>query len=155
MFHKRFRTIVGPVRWLARPVAGFARRYPLLFVAVGFAIGVLAASLVVAHTIRGRANKAFSPEKVLPAPVTPPAAANTVFTADSLKQYDGQNGRDCYVAVKGTVYKLANQYWQNGKHTPSSGQAYCGADMSAVIGKSPHGESVLSSLPKVGSYKSQ
>jgi predicted heme/steroid binding protein len=58
------------------------------------------------------------------------------------------------VAVKGTVYEIKDsKYWQNGEHTPSSGQGICGADMTEVIKGAPHGESMLERLPKVGTYQ--
>jgi predicted heme/steroid binding protein len=117
---------------------------------------MVAFSLAFAH----KANKStasaagsFDTSRVLPQPVSIPAQTTT-YTADSIKQYDGKDGHPCYVAVKGTVYEIKdNGYWKDGQHTPSDGRGYCGADMTSVISQSPHGESVLSSLPKVGIFK--
>lgn len=153
MMRRIFQPLIRVLARVGRPLASLARTYPLLFVAVGFAIGILISSWAISNHLQAQASKAFRPEKVLPNPVSQPSAAPVSFTTEQLKQYDGQNGHACYVAVKGTVYEINNQYWQDGKHIPSGKQAYCGADMTEVIGKSPHGESVLSQLPKVGAFK--
>lgn len=72
-----------------------------------------------------------------------------------LAKADGKNGRDCYVAVDGTVYQIKDfSLWQNGKHAPSNGLAYCGADLSSVINKSPHGRKILDILIKIGPLQS-
>jgi predicted heme/steroid binding protein len=64
---------------------------------------------------------------------------------------DGQDGRPCLVAVDGTVYEISGfTLWQDGEHAPSSGQAYCGADMSEAIRQAPHGDSKLELLDEVG-----
>jgi predicted heme/steroid binding protein len=69
----------------------------------------------------------------------------------ALAAADGKNGHDCLVAVDGMVYKIENKpLWQNGEHVTSEGQAYCGADMTAAIDKSPHGRSKLAELEKIG-----
>lgn len=71
-----------------------------------------------------------------------------------LAKADGKDGRDCYVAVDGTVYLIKDfSLWQNGKHTPSEGLAYCGADLSKVIDRAPHGRKILDLLPTVGRLK--
>jgi predicted heme/steroid binding protein len=76
--------------------------------------------------------------------------SRTVSKAE-LAAADGKNGHDCLVAVDGTVYKIENKpLWQNGQHLTSEGQAYCGADMTAAIDKSPHGRSKLAELEKIG-----
>jgi predicted heme/steroid binding protein len=71
-----------------------------------------------------------------------------------LANADGRGTHDCYVAVDGTVYKLfSSPLWVQGQHTSSEGKAYCGADMSAVIDKAPHGRSKLAQLEKIGKLK--
>lgn len=76
--------------------------------------------------------------------------SRTVSKAE-LMAADGKNGHVCLVAVDGTVYKIENKpLWQNGQHLTSEGQAYCGADMTAAIDKSPHGRSKLAELEKIG-----
>ncbi len=74
------------------------------------------------------------------------------ITRDELARADGKDGRDCYVAVDGTVYLIKDfSLWQNGNHTPSEGLAYCGADLSKIIDKAPHGRKMLELLIKTGS----
>lgn len=68
-----------------------------------------------------------------------------------LAKADGKNGRSCLVAVNGIVYQIKDfSLWQDGKHTSSQGQAYCGADLSKVIDRSPHGRKILDILIKIG-----
>lgn len=137
----------------------FIRRYPLIIFALVLGLGMVGLSLAFAHHTANAGRPAtgqsgnFDTSRVLPQPVSMPAQSQT-FTADSIKKYDGKDGHPCYVAVKGTVYEIKNSsYWKAGKHTPSNGRGYCGADMTNAIGKSPHGESILGSLPKVGIFK--
>lgn len=81
----------------------------------------------------------------------PATADSTVFSLEQINQANGQNGNDCLVAVDGTVYKIVDSsLWQNGQHTTSQGQAYCGADLSEAMKKSPHGKAKLELLEKVG-----
>jgi predicted heme/steroid binding protein len=81
----------------------------------------------------------------------PPAAKLRPVTKAELARSDGKNGHVCLVAVDGMVYKIEDfTLWQNGKHTSSNGLAYCGADLSKVIDKAPHGRSKLDVLIKVG-----
>ena len=77
-----------------------------------------------------------------------------VLTTTKLAAFDGKSGRECYVAVDDTVYKIEQgRLWQNGTHTSSEGEAGCGRDLSNVIGKSPHGRSKLSTLEVVGTLQ--
>lgn len=70
---------------------------------------------------------------------------------DELKRSNGKMGQTCLVAIDGTVYKIEGfSQWKDGVHTPSEGQAYCGADLSAVIDKAPHGRSKLQYLEIIG-----
>lgn len=79
-----------------------------------------------------------------------PAAQRTVSKAE-LAKATGKDGNKCYVAVDGTVYEIKDfSLWQNGEHKTSNGEAYCGADMTAAIDKSPHGRRMLDVLIKVG-----
>lgn len=79
-----------------------------------------------------------------------PVRQHNVSKAE-LAAANGKNGKDCFVAIDGRVYKIEGfSLWQNGQHVTSNGQAYCGADLSKVIDKSPHGRSVLRLLIDVG-----
>lgn len=134
------------------------RRFPLLFLALAVAVVMVSASLVYAakkkDSTTGNGN-GFDTSKVLPQAVTiPPSSPSKEFTAETIKQYDGKEGRKCYVAIKGIVYEIAGKgQWQEGEHSPSNGQAYCGADLTEAIGKSPHGSSKLEELPVVGTFR--
>lgn len=80
-----------------------------------------------------------------------PSASSTTITSAQLAKNNGKSGAKCWVAINGTVYDVSNnKEWRNGEHVPSNGQAKCGRDESSSIGASPHGSSVLSSLPTVG-----
>lgn len=72
-----------------------------------------------------------------------------VYTASELAKYDGQNGNPAYVAIDGKVYDVTNaSAWRNGMHKGVS----AGADLSEEINQSPHGKSVLTSLPVIGVF---
>lgn len=82
-------------------------------------------------------------------------ATPTVTTGDmtlaELKKFNGQNGNPAYVAVKGVIYDVSNvKEWQNGIHKNG---IKAGADLTKMIGDSPHGESVLKNLPVIGKLK--
>lgn len=70
------------------------------------------------------------------------------FTLADLANFDGQSGRQAYVAVDGIVYDVTNaSNWNNGMH---NGVRLAGTDATQAIMSSPHGKSVLSGLPVVG-----
>ena len=82
-----------------------------------------------------------------------PLPPREVSTAE-LEKSDGKDGRPCFVAVDGTVYKIQDySLWQNGEHKPSNGLAYCGADLSKAIDQAPHGRKILEQLIIVGPLK--
>lgn len=100
------------------------------------------------ETTKTSTNKQSQPE---PQSNAPDATPERVVTQSELSAANGKDGKDCYVAVDGTVYQIKDfALWSNGKHTTSGGQAFCGADMSEVIGKSPHGRSKLNELIVIG-----
>jgi predicted heme/steroid binding protein len=69
------------------------------------------------------------------------------FTLSELRQYNGRNGKPAYIAVSGIVYDVTNvKGWSGGTHHGYS----AGQDLTAAIRQSPHGTSVLQSLPVVG-----
>lgn len=75
------------------------------------------------------------------------------YTKEELRVYSGKNNSPCYVAIDGKVYSIKQgNLWKEGEHTTSNELAYCGLDLTEVIGKSPHGKSKLTALPVVGSY---
>lgn len=131
------------------------KRFPIIVAAIVIGLAIIGGG---AYYAFGREPDAvdnnFDPSSVLPAPVSQPEAS-AVYDADSLKEYTGKDGRRCYVAVDGVVYEITSKsLWQDGQHTPSGGEAYCGADLTEALKRSPHGASKLRDLPKVGTYKS-
>lgn len=77
-----------------------------------------------------------------------------VFTLVQLAEFNGVDGKECYVAVHATVYKIQQgRLWKDGQHSSSKGQASCGRDLSDVIGESPHGTAKLSMLEVVGTLE--
>ena len=82
---------------------------------------------------------------------TSQSSQGKVFTLAELSKYNGQNGAPAYVAVNGVVYDVTNaRNWYNGVHVNG---VVAGTDLTNVIGNSPHGTSVLSNLPIVGTLK--
>lgn len=73
-----------------------------------------------------------------------------VFTAESLKQYDGKEGRKAYVAYKDAVYDVTDsKMWKNGSHMKRHD---AGEELTAEIGDAPHDEEVFERFPKVGVF---
>lgn len=83
-----------------------------------------------------------------------PTSNSKSVTASELGKNNGKNGAPCWVAVNGTVYNVTgSNEWVNGEHVPSNGQAKYGRDESSSIGQSPHGTSVLTKLPVIGTLQ--
>jgi predicted heme/steroid binding protein len=81
---------------------------------------------------------------------TPAASQNVSVSMAQLKEANGKVGKKCWLAVDGIVYEVDQGYkWIDGEHVEAS-IAYCGADMSDVIDKAPHGRTKLTQLTKVG-----
>lgn len=83
-------------------------------------------------------------------PVITPSAANGTLelTLEQLAQYNGKNGNPAYIAVDGVIYDVTNNHhWTTGTHEGYS----AGTDLTdAIMGKSPHGISVLGDVSVVG-----
>lgn len=106
--------------------------------------------LVIAGCSSGQNSPAASAPGVSASAPASAQASGKVFTLDELKKYDGQNGNPAYVAVNGIVYDVTNaRGWNNGSHNVHK----AGADLTAELAQSPHGERVLSGLPVVGTLK--
>jgi predicted heme/steroid binding protein len=86
--------------------------------------------------------------------LSPPVVATSsvgeqkVFTLETLKTYNGQNGQPAYVAIDGLVYDLSTVF-KNGSHYGYQ----AGQDLSAAF-HAEHSSNILSSYPVVGAYQS-
>lgn len=72
---------------------------------------------------------------------------NTIYTAATLKNYNGQNGQPAYVAVDGVVYDVSLEF-KNGRHHGYS----AGQDLSEAF-HNQHPDSFLNGLTVVGTYQ--
>jgi predicted heme/steroid binding protein len=89
-------------------------------------------------------------EAPAPAVTTAAAPAQLELTVAELAAYNGLNGKPAYVAINGVIYDVTNvPAWKTGTHKGYE----AGTDLSDMIGKAPHGDSVLKSLPVVGKLK--
>ena len=81
--------------------------------------------------------------------VTTPVVAKTnvvVFTASTLAQYNGLNGKPSYVAVDGVVYDMTNLF-RNGQHFGNK----AGQDLSTIF-HGQHPNNLLGKYAMVGNY---
>lgn len=73
------------------------------------------------------------------------------FDDESLKEFNGKDGKPVYVAHQGKVYDVsASRFWKTGTHMkrhPSGG------DLTSEITAAPHGPEVLERYPQVGILK--
>ncbi|MBN2319245.1 MAG: hypothetical protein JXR49_09220 [Acidobacteria bacterium] len=69
----------------------------------------------------------------------------------SLEEFDGQEGRPCYVAVRGKIYDISeSELWKTGKHM---GKHAAGRELGESLENAPHGEEVLGKFQQVGILK--
>jgi predicted heme/steroid binding protein len=70
------------------------------------------------------------------------------FTLQELKQYDGKEGRPAYIAYKGKVYDVTDNYlWIDGDH---QGEHVAGKDLTQEMATAPHSEENLERVKLVG-----
>jgi predicted heme/steroid binding protein len=70
------------------------------------------------------------------------------FTAEDLKQYNGQEGKPAYIAFEGKVYDVTNSsLWQDGDHL---GAHQAGKDLTEAIQSAPHSDEVLIKAKQIG-----
>jgi len=73
------------------------------------------------------------------------------FDGDSLKEFDGKDGKPVYVAHQGKVYDVsASRLWKTGTHMKRHPS---GKDLTSDISAAPHGAEVLLRYPQVGVLK--
>jgi predicted heme/steroid binding protein len=74
--------------------------------------------------------------------------AQRKFTLEELKQYDGREGRPAYVAYKGKVYDVTDNFlWIDGDH---QGEHTAGKDLTEAMATAPHGEENLKRVKLIG-----
>ena len=70
------------------------------------------------------------------------------FTLGELKKYDGKDGKPAYIAYKGKVYDVSDDFlWVEGDH---QGEHVAGKDLTEDMSRAPHAEDVLERVPLVG-----
>lgn len=70
------------------------------------------------------------------------------FTLEELKKYDGKEGRPAYIAYKGKVYDVSDDFlWVEGDH---QGEHVAGKDLTEEMSRAPHAEDVLERVPLIG-----
>ncbi len=70
------------------------------------------------------------------------------FTLEELKEYDGKDGRPAYIAYKGKVYDVSDDFlWVEGDH---QGEHVAGKDLTEEMAQAPHAEDVLERVPLIG-----
>ena len=70
------------------------------------------------------------------------------FTLEELKQYDGKEGSPAYVAYKGKVYDVTDDFlWVDGDH---QGEHAAGKDLTEQMTQAPHGEETLERVKVIG-----
>jgi predicted heme/steroid binding protein len=70
------------------------------------------------------------------------------FTLEELKKFDGKEGRPAYIAHKGKVYDVTDNYlWVGGDH---QGEHVAGKDLTEDMASAPHGEENLERVKLIG-----
>lgn len=72
------------------------------------------------------------------------------FDADTISQFNGENGRPAYVAYQGRVIDVSNsKLWKTGTHMK---RHHAGCDLTTDIKAAPHDIDVLDRYPQVGEF---
>jgi predicted heme/steroid binding protein len=70
------------------------------------------------------------------------------LTLEELKQYDGKDGRLAYIAYKGKIYDVTDDYlWIDGDY---QGEHSAGKDLTEKMAQAPHWEETLERVKLVG-----
>ena len=75
-------------------------------------------------------------------------SAERKFTLEELKNYDGKDGRPAYIAYKGKVYDVTDNFlWMEGDH---QGEHVAGRDLTEEMALAPHGDDVVERVKLIG-----
>ena len=75
------------------------------------------------------------------------------FNLESLKEFNGKDGKPVYIAHKGRVIDVTNsKFWKTGLHMK---RHPAGTDLTTDIEAAPHGLDVLDRFPQVGVFKAK
>ncbi len=75
------------------------------------------------------------------------------FTLEELSKFDGREGRLAYIAYKGKVYDVTEDYlWVDGDH---QGEHVAGKDLTEEMSRAPHGEDTLERVKMIGVLATQ
>ncbi|MFH1136624.1 MAG: DUF2231 domain-containing protein [Pseudomonadota bacterium] len=75
------------------------------------------------------------------------------FTLESLREYDGQDGRPAYIAHQDRVIDVsASKRWKNGLHM---NRHHAGGDLTPDLAAAPHDQAMLDRCPQVGVLKKE
>ena len=70
------------------------------------------------------------------------------ITKEELRNCDGRDGRPAYIAFHGWVFDVSeSSLWKDGSHKELH---KAGEDLSASLGRAPHGAGILERMPRVG-----
>ena len=75
-------------------------------------------------------------------------SAERKFTVEELRNYDGKDGRPAFIAYKGKVYDVTDDFlWTGGDH---QGEHAAGRDLTEEMALAPHGDDVVERVKLVG-----
>jgi predicted heme/steroid binding protein len=75
------------------------------------------------------------------------------FAGEELEQYDGRNSRPAYIAYRGLVYDVSENFlWQGGTHQVLH---RAGRDLTEELETAPHGPELLKRCPVIGVLSKQ
>jgi hypoxanthine phosphoribosyltransferase len=122
----------------------YGERYRNLpYVSVLGAVGKGAQDFLVKDQIDGK-----SLERVIKYAIARKSGEERDVSTDELKDFDGKNGRQAYIAYKGKVFDVSGStFWKNGVH---GGKHFAGSDLTEALKGAHHGEDVLARTRIVG-----